>query len=209
MFFKKKKTMSDTAFDKQNAATDNADNLAQQNAMEEALAQELNTDENISNANLLNEDPTHQDELDQLRLELDEAKDKYVRLVAEFDNFKKRNAKERVELIQTAGKEVLQAMLEVLDDSERATKQMEATADIEVMKQGVMLVFNKLKNTLSNKGLTAMDSMHQVFDPELHEAITEIPAPSQDLTGKVVDVLEQGYYLNGKLIRYAKVVVGK
>ena len=201
--------MSDTAFDKQNAATDNADNLAQQNAMEEALAQELNTDENISNTDLLNEDPTHQDELDQLRLELDEAKDKYVRLVAEFDNFKKRNAKERVELIQTAGKEVLQAMLEVLDDSERATKQMEATTDIEVVKQGVMLVFNKLKNTLNNKGLTAMDSMHQVFDPELHEAITEIPAPSQDLTGKVVDVLEQGYYLNGKLIRYAKVVVGK
>ncbi|MEI8279914.1 MAG: nucleotide exchange factor GrpE [Bacteroidota bacterium] len=202
--------MSDTAFDKQNAAGSNADNLAQNTeGQDEALARELNTDESMTGGPVLEEDPTHEDELLLLKTELDEAKDKYLRLVAEFENFRKRNAKERVELVQTAGRDVLQSMLDVLDDTERATKQMETSTDIEVMKQGVLLVFNKFKNTLHSKGLTAMDSMNQPFDPELHEAITEIPAPNPDMVGKVVDVLEQGYYLNGKLIRYAKVVVGK
>lgn len=202
--------MSDTAFDKQNAAGSNADNLAQNTEVQdEALARELNTDESMTGGPVLEEDPTHEDELVLLRAELDDAKDKHLRLVAEFENFRKRNAKERVELIQTAGRDVLQSMLDVLDDTERATKQMEVSTDVEAMKQGVLLVFNKFKNILQSKGLTAMDSMNQPFDPELHEAITEIPAPTPDMVGKVVDVLEHGYYLNGKLIRYAKVVVGK
>jgi len=203
--------MNDTAFDKQNAANDNADNLAENaNALnEEALAKELNTDDSQTSAQYLEEDVPTAEELTKLQEELNEAKDKYIRLVAEFENFRKRNAKERIELMQTAGREVVQSLLDVLDDTDRASKQMETTADAEVLKQGVSLVFGKLKTTLHGKGLRAMDCLHQPFDPELHEAITEIPASTEDMIGKVMDVLEQGYYLNEKLIRHAKVVVGK
>lgn len=149
-------------------------------------------------------------ELETVKKEMEEYKDKYLRLVAEFDNFRRRNAKERVELIQTAGKDIVQSMLEVLDDSERAMKTMEMATDVSAVKEGVMLVFNKLKNTLVQKGLRPMEcGSGSEFNPELHEAITEIPAPVEDLQGKIVDVLEKGYYLNDKLIRYAKVVVGK
>src|SRR5690606_10383177 len=113
------------------------------------------------------------------------------------------------ELIQTANKEVILAMLDVLDDCDRAAKQLETAADLEAMKDGVTLVFNKLKSTLQAKGLRPMESMHTEFNPDLHEAITEIPATAEELKGKVIDELQKGYYLNDKLIRYAKVVVGK
>lgn len=174
---------------------------------EEQLAHALNTDENMAGTELLNDSLDENN--DTLNKELEEAKDKYLRLVAEFDNFKRRNAKERMELIQTAGKETIQAMLDVLDDSERAAKQLETETDIERIKEGVMLVFNKLKNTLQQKGLKRMESQGVDFDADLHEAITEIPAGSEDMAGKVVDVIQPGYYLNDKLIRHAKVVVGK
>jgi len=147
--------------------------------------------------------------LDKKQQELNEMRDKYLRLVAEFDNFKKRNAKERIELMQTANKEVINALLPVLDDADRAAKQLETSQDINIIKDGVTLVFNKLRSTLQSKGLKAMESMHTEFNADLHEAITEIPAPNEELKGKVVDELEKGYYLNDKLIRHARVVVGK
>ncbi|HEU4552859.1 MAG TPA: nucleotide exchange factor GrpE [Chitinophaga sp.] len=147
--------------------------------------------------------------LDKKQQELNEMRDKYLRLVAEFDNFKKRNAKERIELIQTANKEVILAMLEVLDDADRAAKQLETSQDINTIKDGVTLVFNKLRSTLQAKGLKAMESMHTEFNADLHEAITGIPAPTEELKGKVLDELQKGYYLNDKLIRHARVVVGK
>ncbi|WP_217601798.1 nucleotide exchange factor GrpE [Chitinophaga sp. GbtcB8] len=147
--------------------------------------------------------------LDKKQQELNEMRDKYLRLVAEFDNFKKRNAKERIELMQTANKEVINALLPVLDDADRAAKQLETSQDINIVKDGVTLVFNKLRSTLQSKGLKAMESMHTEFNPDLHEAITEIPAPNEELKGKVMDELEKGYYLNDKLIRHARVVVGK
>lgn len=148
-------------------------------------------------------------ELEKLQVELDEAKDKYVRLVAEFDNFRKRSAKERIDLTMTAGKDIILAMLEVLDDCDRAEKQMDQDEDAESIKEGTKLVFHKLRNTLEQKGVKQMESMGKEFDPELHEAITEIPAPDEEQQGKIMDVVQEGYYLNNKLIRHAKVVVGK
>lgn len=143
-----------------------------------------------------------------IQAELQEQKDKYLRLFAEFDNFKRRNAKEKIELIQTAGKDVITSLLEVLDDCERAEKQLDESDDIATNKKGVQLVFNKLKNTLQAKGLKAMESINTDFDVEKHEAITEIEVPEKK-KGKVVDEIEKGYYLNDKIIRFAKVVVGK
>lgn len=145
---------------------------------------------------------------EKLQAELEEQKDKYLRLFAEFDNYKRRSAKERIELIQTAGKDVIVSLLEVMDDCDRAEKQMQNSEDVASIKQGIALVFGKLRNTLSNKGLKAMQSISTEFDVEKHEAITEVPA-GDDMKGKVVDEVEKGYYLNDKIIRFAKVVVGK
>ena len=139
------------------------------------------------------------DEVVKLKADLDEQKDKYLRLAAEFENYKRRSSKERMELIQTAGKEVIISMLQVLDDCDRAERQMQEANDIDQVKEGVQLVFNKLRKTLQAQGLKAMESLNTDFDVEKHEAITEIP----------VDEIEKGYYLNDKLIRFAKVIVGK
>jgi len=149
-----------------------------------------------------------EDEISKLKNDLDIQKDKYVRLVAEFDNFKRRNAKERVELIQTAGKEVITSMLDILDDCDRAEKQMRTSDDIEQIKDGIQLVFNKLRTTLQSKGLKAMESINTDFDVHKHEAIAEVPVDDEK-KDKVIDEIVKGYYLNDKLIRFAKVIVGK
>ncbi len=149
------------------------------------------------------------DENTKLNTALEEQKDKYLRLVADFENFKRRTSKERIELIQTAGREVIVSLLEVVDDSYRAEKQMQDTNDSVQIKEGVLLVFNKLRKTMKAKGLEPMESLHTDFDVEKHEAITEIAVQDKKMIGKVVDEIEKGYYLNGKLIRFAKVVVGK
>lgn len=205
--------MNEQAFDKKDAHMENQDNLSQNDtnneAMEDAIANELNTDDSVAGTQKLGTEVSSDDQMQQLKDQADEAKDKYLRLVAEFENFRKRNAKERMELIQTAGKDVLQSLLVILDDSERAEKQIETAADMQAVKEGVSLVFGKLRSTLQQKGLRKMECMNMPFDPELHEAITEIPAPAPDMAGKIMDVVEPGYYLNDKLIRYAKVVVGK
>ncbi len=145
----------------------------------------------------------------ELEQELGESKDKFLRLFAEFDNFKKRTAKERVDFRATAGIDTLQAFLPVMDDFDRAKKVAESGADGETFSEGVALVYQKLKSVLTSKGITVMESTGETFDPELHEAITEIPAPSEEMKGKIIDTIEQGYYLNDKIIRYARVVVGK
>jgi molecular chaperone GrpE len=149
------------------------------------------------------------DPLEALQAQVTEANDKYLRLYAEFDNFKRRTSKERIELLQTAGKEVIISLLHVLDDFERGLKSMEQATEVTPIKEGVALVHHKLKNTLSQLGLKEMDTQGQVFDADIHEAITNIPAPSDELKGKIVDQLEKGYYLNDKVIRFAKVVVGQ
>ena len=148
-------------------------------------------------------------ELDQMKADLADQKDKYLRLMAEFENFRRRTAKERLDLIQTAGKEVIVAMLDVMDDCDRAEKQLNSADDISVQKEGIQLVFNKVRSTLQSKGVTAMESLHKDFNVELHEAITEIPVTDNKQKGKVVDEITKGYLLNDKIIRFAKVVVGK
>ena len=153
--------------------------------------------------------PEDSRELDKLQKELQEQKEKYIRLYADFDNFKRRNAKERVELIQTAGREVIQSMLEVMDDCDRAEKQMQKSDDLKQIREGIQLVFTKFRNTLQSKGLKEMNSIGEEFNSDVHEAITEIPVPDENMKGKVVDEVEKGYMLNDKIIRFSKVVVGK
>lgn len=166
--------------------------------------QETTTAENAANNPV--EAAPELSELDKLKLELEEEKKKYLYLFAEFDNYKRRNSKERLELIQTAGKEVIQSMLEVLDDTDRAEAELNKTGQEHT---GVRLVFHKLRNILQSRGLKVMEVKGLDFDADRHEAITEIPAPSEDLVGKVMDEVEKGYLLNDKIIRFAKVVVGK
>jgi molecular chaperone GrpE len=169
---------------------------------------DINTDENVAGTQNLNEPLEEDSEVDKLKTQIAEVNDRLLRQVAEFDNFRRRNAKERMELIQTAGKEVITDLLDVLDDSERAQKQLEATEDVQQIKEGIQIVFNKLRNSLTAKGLKPMEVVGQEFNADLHEAITEIDG-GEKLKGKVVAEVQKGYYLNDKIIRFAKVVVGK
>lgn len=169
----------------------------------------INADENAAGTTHLNDALEEESVIEKLSTELQEQKDKYLRLFAEFDNYRRRTAKENIELRQTAGKEVIVSLLDVLDDCDRAEKQMEKETDIQHVKEGALLIFNKLRRILQSKGLKEMDSLQKEFDVEKHEAITEVPVQNSKQKGKVIDAVEKGYYLNDKLIRFAKVVVGK
>jgi len=168
----------------------------------------INADSDVPGTSYMDESLNNDSEIQKLQGEVAELKDKYLRQVAEFDNFRKRTAKEKLDLIQTAGKDVIIPLLDVLDDCERAQKQLETTNDVNLIKEGVSLVFNKFRNTIQARGVKPMESLKKDFNPDLHEAITEIPAPSESLKGKVLDEIQKGYYLNDKIIRFAKVVVG-
>ena len=148
-------------------------------------------------------------ELDQLKNDLETEKDKFLRLFAEFENYKRRTTKERIELFKTAGQEVIQSLLPVMDDFDRAMAEIEKAKDKELAK-GVGLISNKFKETLKSKGLEEVKvKAGDAFDAELHEAITQIPAPTKKMVGKIVDVVEKGYTLGDKVIRFPKVVTGK
>ncbi len=188
------------------------ENLDKNITKEEQLLNEEQTTENtIENvdAEEINAIENELNEIEKLELEVADWKDKYTRLFAEFDNHRKRTMKEKLESIQTAGKEIIVSMLDVVDDCDRSVLEMEKSDDAAVLKTGVNLIFNKLKNILLQKGLKSFDSKNETFDVELHEAVTEIPVTDKKMIGKVVDELQKGYYLNDKLIRHAKVVVGK
>ena len=148
-------------------------------------------------------------EVAKLKAELAEQKDKYIRLFAEFDNYKRRTSKEAIELRQTAGKEVIISMLDILDDMDRAEQQLQESDMDKSIKDGVLLVFDKFRKTLQAKGLKPINTLHSEFDVEKDEAVSEIHVDDKKLKGKVVAELQKGYYLNDKLIRFAKVVVGK
>ena len=170
---------------------------------------DINSDADIPGSNHMSNPYTQtEEEVEKILTDLQDQKDKYIRLLAEFENYKRRTARERVELIQTAGRDIVTALLEVLDDSDRAEKQIQSSDDINREKEGIQLVFNKLRTILQQKGLTPMESINTEFDVEKHEAITEVDA-GEKMKGKVVDEVVKGYYLNDKLIRFAKVVVGK
>lgn len=167
--------------------------------------QQDNTQDTLENTENANTNSASDNKLEQ---ELAEQKDKFIRLYSEFENYKRRTAKEKLEFAVSANKELMTALLPIIDDMERAEKSIEASTDVDAIKEGLKLVFGKLTKTLENKGLKIIEAQGQPFDSEFHEAITQIPAPSEDLKGKVVDVVEKGYFLNDKIIRFAKVVIG-
>lgn len=149
-------------------------------------------------------------EEEKLKQEVAQLNDKYLRLYSEFENFRRRTQKEKLDLYKTAGEDIIKSLLPVMDDFERAKKSMDDSNDLEGIKQGVDLIFNKLNHVFRSNGAVAMESsIGKDFDSEIHEAVTQIPAPSKKEKGKVMDELERGYTLNEKVIRYAKVVVGQ
>lgn len=176
-----------------------------------------NTNEN---ENPVNEEMQEQQELPNVPVDEKEKKiaeleeqvaalnDKHLRLYSEFDNFRKRTAKERVEILNMAGAEIIKSLLPVVDDLDRAIKNNETVTDAAAISEGINLIAQKFRSILAQKGLETVKAVGQTFDVDLHEAITNIPAPSEDMKGKVVDEVEKGYMLNGKVIRFAKVIVG-
>jgi molecular chaperone GrpE len=190
MLKKKNKGNSETPKDTADVTSENG----QVDAQEQAAG-----DENTENTLTAEE---------KFKEELSQANDKYLRLYAEFDNFRRRTIKEREDARKTEGKDVIVALLPVLDDFERALRSMDTVTDVIPVKEGVALIQHKLKNILTQKGLKEMQSIGTTFDPDLHEAITSIPAPTDDMKGKVVDEMEKGYELNEKVVRFAKVIVG-
>lgn len=156
-----------------------------------------------------NEKTEKEDETEGFEAKYKEVNDKYLRLYSDFENFRRRSAKERLELVNTAGADILKSILPVIDDFERALNADKENKDAETIKEGITLVYQKLMKSLKEKGLKEMKNMGEIFDAEREEAIAKIPAPKKKLKGKVVDVVEKGYYLNDKILRHAKVVVGE
>ena len=166
---------------------------------------------NTENQEEKNEEKTSSPEetkLAELQAKVNELNDKYLRLYSEFDNYRKRVVKERIELIKSGGEDIFKDILPVIDDFERAIKSTNEATEINAVKEGVNLIYNKFKNTLAQKGLEPIESIGKDFNTDMHEAITNMPAPSEDMKGKVIDELEKGYFLNGKVIRFTKVIVG-
>jgi len=184
----------------------------------------MNQEENLNTEETLNENATNETSESTVNADVEaqaeteekdyevlynETKDKLLRLFADFENFKKRVARERMEYVKTAGQDIFQAILPVLDDLDRAEKSIESAVDVEAVKEGLDLITKKLRSALMNKGLKEIEVIGEVFDSEIHDAIAQIPAPSEDMKGKVIDCAEKGYSLNGVVIRNPKVVVGQ
>ncbi|MDT0644435.1 nucleotide exchange factor GrpE [Zunongwangia sp. F363] len=196
------KKKNDKVKDEQESVKDRVEDI-----LDEAIEEVEEKDENQEDA----EDDSNfgMSETELLKEEVQKEKDKFLRLFAEFENYKKRTSKERLELFKTANQEVMTAMLPVLDDFDRALTEIRKTEDKNLL-QGVELINNKFRETLRSKGLEPMNVEEgEAFDADIHEAITQIPAPSDDLKGKIVDVVERGYKLGERIIRYPKVVTGK
>jgi molecular chaperone GrpE len=178
-------------------------------AQEAAAAQETNETAEEKTAQSTNEELSSEDQLSAKDKQLEELKDKHLRLMAEFENFKRRSIREKMDMMKNAAKDTMTALLPVLDDFDRARKAADENDKGDLFAEGIGLVYKKLYNTLEQKGLKPMETNGENFDPELHEALTEVPAPSEEQKGKIIDTVEKGYWLNDKIIRHAKVVVGK
>lgn len=191
-----------------------SDQEYKENEMEKDIPNQEVESENIEGVNDLAEDSENaedesvESEIELLKAEVEKERNNFLRLFAEFENYKKRTSKERIELFSTANKELMTVLLPILDDFERGLKEIEKSSDDALM-QGMQLIYNKFKNTLSQKGLKEMEvKQGDTFDAEIHEAITQIPAPSKKLKGKIIDTVEKGYKLGETIIRYPKVVLG-
>ncbi len=181
-------------------SVENVDGLNDEQA--QSQAEENQADEDSENS-------SEQDELSVVKNELEELKDKHLRLQAEFDNYRRRTLKEKAELISSAGEKVLKDLLPVIDDLDRAMESTATAQDVAAVREGLDLIVNKFQNFLKNNGVSEIEAKEQDFDADKHEAVTKFPAPSEDLKGKVIDVVQKGYTLNGKVMRFAKVVVGE
>ncbi len=181
-------------------SVENVDGLNDEQA--QSQTEENQADEDSENS-------SEQDELSVVKNELEELKDKHLRLQAEFDNYRRRTLKEKAELISSAGEKVLKDLLPVIDDLDRAMESTATAQDVAAVREGLDLIVNKFQNFLKNNGVSEIEAKEQDFDADKHEAVTKFPAPSEDLKGKVIDVVQKGYTLNGKVMRFAKVVVGE
>lgn len=170
--------------------------------------EEVTKEQKEENASLSQEEQLSQ-ELEKAQKQLEEQKDKYLRLSAEFDNYRKRTMKEKAELILNGAEKSISSILPIVDDFERALKNMEAANDVKAVKEGVELIYNKFINVLGQNGVKAIDTKDKELDTDYHEAIAVIPAPTEELKGKILDCVQTGYTLNDKVIRHAKVVVGE
>lgn len=195
--------------DQENKEVGNDATIAEEKAEEKNQTAKSNKKKKVTNKKVSKE-AKPEEKIGELEENLAELNDKYLRLFSEFDNYRKRTTKERLELIDTASSDVIRELLPIIDDFERAFKANDAKSEAEQSNlEGFKLIYNKLKGTLNRRGLEAMKVIGEPFDTDFHEALTNIPAPSEDLKGKVVDEIEKGYTLKGKVIRFAKVVVGQ
>ena len=206
---KKKDHKENTKVEKNKVVDLNADNqpLVEETA---AIASEKEEQElPIEELPVLDEKELLEVKVAELESANKELNDKYLRLSAEFDNYRKRTLRERMELTKTAAESVMLNILPVTDDFERAMHSIEQGMDFEATKEGILLIYNKFKEFNKQNGITEIEAIGKPFDTDLHEALTKIPAPSEELKGKIIDVIQKGYYLNEKVIRFAKVVVGE
>jgi molecular chaperone GrpE len=194
-----------------NLTTEETNDTVEESTVENTTEETVSENDSETTEEPVKEAPKKEEsklsETERLQKELGEMKDKYLRIFAEFDNYRKRTIKERQEIIKLAAKDSLGAMLPAVDDFSRAIRL--ASDSEEKIPEGIILIYNKLFKALEQQGIKEMETTGQDFDPELHEALTKIPAPSEELKGKVIDTIEKGYYLNDKIIRYAKVVIGE
>ena len=182
----------------------------QEEQQAEETKSEAVEEEQVAEPQTIEEEPQEKmSELERTQKELGEMKDKYLRIFAEFDNYRKRTIKERQDIIKLAARDALNALLPAVNDFERAIKVAQSEDNEERLPEGIVLVYSKLMKALEQQGIREMETDGQDFDPELHEALTKIPAPNEALKGKIIDTIEKGYYLNDKIIRHAKVVVGE
>jgi len=178
-----------------------------QNAVTEEITEEIDEKLSVETEQEAEEMPI--DPVEELTQKVEELNEQKLRLMAEFDNYRKRSIKERSELIRTAGEKILGEMLPLIDDFERAQKAMETAQDIDAIKEGITLIYNKFISFLLANGVKVIPTENENFDTDLHEAVTTFPAPSEELKGKIIDCTLKGYTLNDKVIRYSKVVVGE
>jgi molecular chaperone GrpE len=202
------KLESENQNEETNSNSDSADNKqaeenAEKTAAEEESPENSETDSAKTQENTdINSEETFEEKYNKLN-------DKYLRLAAEYDNYRKRTLKEKMDLIKNAGEDILSNFLPILDNMDRAKKSIDETSDIDSVKEGITLIHKNLKDFISSRGVKEIEATGKDFDTDLHEAVTKIPAPDKKLKGKVIDVIEKGYRLNDKIIRYAKVVVGE
>ena len=205
----KKKEQKEEHKDKKEKATDL--NTENQNSADNMAATSAAGDDQVEQEVLLVPDDKSflEARITELEGTVREMNDKYLRLSAEFDNYRKRTLRERIELTKTAGESLMLSILPVIDDFERAMHSIEQGMDFEATKEGILLIYNKFREFGKQNGIAEIQASGEIFDTDLHEALTKIPAPSEELKGKIVDVIQKGYYLNDKVIRFAKVVVGE